>query len=147
MIIARRIILHLSRWDILGSKWTVSYWSWYVEQGKMQPSCQANVLPFLETKIYIFIYLGHTHKWLWANVSLINNKRESKRGIGRGRTCWTFQSCNMQWSYPPSLRFSLAKPGPWLLDSCEELLKDDGSRPDTSGLWHISGNHMTNTNY
>ena len=36
--------------------------------------------------------------------------------------------------YSPSLRFSLAKPGPWLPDNCEELLKDDGSRLDTSGL-------------
>lgn len=33
----------------------------------------------------------------------------------------------------PSLRFSLANPGPWLPESCEELLKDDDGRFTTSG--------------
>lgn len=38
----------------------------------------------------------------------------------------------------PSLLLSLAKPGAWLVDSCEELLKDDGGRLETSGLSHTS---------
>lgn len=34
----------------------------------------------------------------------------------------------------PSLLMSLAKPAAWLPESCEELLKEDGGRLDTSAL-------------
>ncbi len=40
----------------------------------------------------------------------------------------------------PSLLLTLAKTGPWLLVSCEELLNDDGGRLVTSGLSHTSVN-------
>lgn len=40
----------------------------------------------------------------------------------------------------PSLLLTLANTGPWLLDSWEELLKDDGGRLATSGLSHTSVN-------
>lgn len=38
----------------------------------------------------------------------------------------------------PSLLLTLAKTGPWLLDSWEELLKDAGGKLKTSGLSHAS---------
>lgn len=38
----------------------------------------------------------------------------------------------------PSLLLTLAKTGPWLLVSWEELLNDDGGRLFTSGLSHTS---------
>lgn len=40
----------------------------------------------------------------------------------------------------PSLLLSLAKPGPWLLDSWDELLKADGGRWDTSDPSQVSVN-------
>lgn len=40
----------------------------------------------------------------------------------------------------PSLLLTLAKTGPWLLDSWEELLKDAGGKLNTSGLSHTSVN-------
>jgi len=48
------------------------------------------------------------------------------------------------WSSLPSLLFSLAKPALWLLDKWEELLKDEGSRLDNSGLSHNSVNQSHN---
>lgn len=41
-------------------------------------------------------------------------------------------------NYSPSLLLTLAKTGPWLLDSWEELLKDDDGRLDISGLSQTS---------
>ena len=42
--------------------------------------------------------------------------------------------------FSPSLLLTFAKTGPWLLDSWEELLKEDGGKLDTSGLSHTSVN-------
>lgn len=38
----------------------------------------------------------------------------------------------------PSLRFSLANPGPWLPETCEEPLKDDEGRFTTRERWQTS---------
>lgn len=46
----------------------------------------------------------------------------------------------------PSLLLTLAKTGPWLLDSWEELWKDDGGKLDTSGLSHTSVNQSQRKN-
>ena len=47
--------------------------------------------------------------------------------------------------YSPSLLLTLAKPGPWLLDNCEELLKEDWGRLDTSGPSQLSIKQTWNT--
>ena len=39
----------------------------------------------------------------------------------------------------PSLRLRLAKPGPWLLDRSEELLKEARGRADARGASQLSG--------
>lgn len=54
-----------------------------------------------------------------------------------------FDICNNSDSSSPSLLLTLAKTGPWLLDSWEELLNDDGGRLDTSGLSHTSVKKIT----
>lgn len=48
-----------------------------------------------------------------------------------------------QESHSPSLRFSLAKPGPWLLDSCEELLKDNWGKEEANGASQSSAGEST----
>ena len=43
----------------------------------------------------------------------------------------------------PSLRLRLAKPGPWLLDSSEELVKEARGKEEARGASQLSGGENT----